>query len=311
MKDERGSWYLLTAIVLGIGLGLLYSWVINPVDYVNTPPISLREDYKDQYRVVIATAFEATGDLQRARDRLALLGDEDPSLALVAQAQRYLAEGKDYANAQALAFLASALGQVPSPVPTRPVDTATLTPSATVSPSPIPTKTASATPTFEPTATATATYTEYPLETPTTTLTPTVTQTPRPSLSPTPTHTPRPTTTPTATLAPPFVLQNQILVCNPTIGEAQIQVFVANAAGIGIPGVEIAIYWEAGEEHFFTGLKPEIDPGYADFTMEPNVTYTLQVAEGGQLIPDITSPECTDADGSRYWGSWRMVFTHP
>ncbi len=311
MNDERGSWYLLTAIVLGISLGLLYSWAINPVDYVDTPPVSLRAEYKDQYRAVIAAAFEATGDLQRARDRLALLGDEEPSLALVAQAQRYLAEGRDFADAQALAFLASALGQVPSPVPTRPENTATSTPTATETPSPTPTETASATSTRKATDTATATLTEHPLETPTATLTPTNTQTPRPSPTPTSTNTPRPTTTPTATLAPPFVLQNQILVCNPTIEEAQIQVFVANAAGIGIPGVEIAIYWEAGEEHFFTGLKPEIDPGYADFTMEPGVAYTLQVAEGGQLIPDLSAPECTDASGSLYWGSWRLVFTHP
>ena len=47
-------------------------------------------------------------------------------------------------------------------------------------------------------------------------------------------------------------------------------------------------------DHFYTGLKPDIDIGYADFGMTPGVNYTLQVAEGGQLITNLTAPECAD-----------------
>jgi hypothetical protein len=94
------------------------------------------------------------------------------------------------------------------------------------------------------------------------------------------------------------------------ITEPQIQVFVSNAAGIGIPGVEIIITWTSGEEHFFTGLKPDIDVGYADFVIEPEVFYVLQVGEGGQLITDLTAPQCMDG-GESYWGSLRLVFSHP
>jgi hypothetical protein len=84
-----------------------------------------------------------------------------------------------------------------------------------------------------------------------------------------------------------------------------------NAAGQGVPGVEVIITWASGQESIFTGLKPEIDPGYADFVMSPGTVYTLQVTGGGQIIPDLSSPECATDDGERYAGSWRLIFKHP
>ena len=314
MKDDRGSWYILTAVVVGIGLGLLYSWIISPVKFVDTPPVSLREDYKERYRAAIAAAYQATGNLERAKDRLELLGDGDSAVILVAQAQRTLADNGSILEAQALANLAAALGQAPTPYPTQPQNTTTLAPSHTL------TQTGSPSPTPEPTNTPTDTPTD--VITPTSTLsstmivtsgpssTPTITRTPQPSQTASTTLPPTLTWTPTATLAPPFVLDNLVEVCNPVITEPQIQVFVSNAAGVGIPGVEIIITWNGGEEHFFTGLKPDIDIGYADFVMEPEVFYVLQVAEGGQLITDLTAPQCISGE-EPYWGSLRLVFSHP
>jgi hypothetical protein len=107
------------------------------------------------------------------------------------------------------------------------------------------------------------------------------------------------------------VLDKQVQVCNPNLSEPQIQVFINNAAGQGVPGVEIIITWADGQESFFTGLKPEMDIGYADYVMSPDLVYTLQVSNGGQLIPDLTIPECEDNDGERYRGSWRLIFKHP
>lgn len=306
-REERGSWYLLTGLVLGIALGLLFSWMIFPTEYIDTTPSTLRADYKDAYRAMIALAYQANGDLPRAQARLALLDEEDSALLMAAQAQRYLGEGVAPREAQALGLLAAMLGQAPdpltaSPVPSNtPVDTAT----PTVSPSPSPTYTL--TPTFTPTGTLTPTNTITPTIGPSAT----VTRTPRPSRTPTATATPLPTRTPTPTLAPPFVLENQILVCNLAIGEPQLQIFVSDAAGFGVPNVEINVSWFNGGESFFTGLKPEIDAGYADFTMIPEIVYTLQIADGGKPIPDLAAPDCEAEDGSRYWGSWRLLFSHP
>jgi hypothetical protein len=310
MREERGSWYLLTGLVIGIILGLLYSWIISPTEYIDTTPDTLRTDHKDSYRLTIALAYRSTGDLARAQARLNLLGDEDSALALAEQAQRHRAEGGSAENAQALADLAAVLGQAPlaftaSPFPTETSAQPSETPTLTLSPT--------ATETLTPEFTATATHTITPTATFTPTLGPTSTATPTPRATdtPAPTRTPLPTRTLTPTLGPPFVLDKQIQVCNPNLTETQIQVFINDAAGQGVPGVEIIISWEGGIESFFTGLKPEIDIGYADFVMVPETIYTLQVSGGGQIIPDISAPECEDDDGERYWGSWRMIFKHP
>jgi hypothetical protein len=115
-EDERGNWYLLTGVVLGIILGILFAWIISPVKYVDTAPESLKDEFKDQYRVLIASAYVANGDLVRAKARLALLDEVDIYLVVAEQAQQILAEGGSVEEAQALGRLALALGQeIPQP----------------------------------------------------------------------------------------------------------------------------------------------------------------------------------------------------
>ena len=115
-EDERGNWYLLTGVVLGIILGILFAWVISPVEYVDTAPESLKDEFKAQYRVLIASAYVANGDLVRAKARLELLGEADSYMSVAEQAQQMLAEGGAVEEAQALGRLALALGQeVPQP----------------------------------------------------------------------------------------------------------------------------------------------------------------------------------------------------
>ncbi len=108
-QDRRGSWYLLTGAVLGVAAGLIYSWLISPVKYVEAPPYVLRADYKDDYRALIATAYLYSNDLLRAEERLQQLKDDNPAQALTLQAQRALAEGHPNEEIQALRSLAMAL----------------------------------------------------------------------------------------------------------------------------------------------------------------------------------------------------------
>ena len=253
---------------------------------------------------LVALAYDATGDQTRANARLALLADDDPAGVLAAQSQRYLAEGFSYNEALALARLSSALGEVPEPAPRTPTGQAESL--ATVSPldgtpeDGLPSETVSAenaATTLEVESEATLAATSGP--SPTITLTRT----------PIPTFTPLPTLTLTPTLSPPYVLKNQALVCEPVSQDSTIQIVVTNAAGEGVPGVEVIVQWPGGEEHFYTGLKPEMGLGYADFEMTPEQTYTLHIAEGGEPVA-LFVPECADG-GQRYWGGWRLVFTHP
>ena len=39
----------LLALLIGIALGLVYGWIISPVEYVDTTPDTLRADYRADY----------------------------------------------------------------------------------------------------------------------------------------------------------------------------------------------------------------------------------------------------------------------
>ena len=48
-------WFLFfLSIALGLAAGLYYGWVINPVEYVNTTPDTLRVDYQADYVLMVA-----------------------------------------------------------------------------------------------------------------------------------------------------------------------------------------------------------------------------------------------------------------
>ncbi len=63
----------LIAIAAGIGLGLVYGWVINPIEYVDYLPGTLKFDYKTDYVLMVAETYRVEGDLPAAARRLALL----------------------------------------------------------------------------------------------------------------------------------------------------------------------------------------------------------------------------------------------
>ena len=62
------------AIIIGLGvglaLGLVYTWVVNPVELVNTYPALMRTDYRRDWVRLAALSYAADGDIQRVRARL-------------------------------------------------------------------------------------------------------------------------------------------------------------------------------------------------------------------------------------------------
>ncbi len=303
MSEERGPWYLATGLILGLALGLVYAWVLFPVRFIDNAPSAMREDFKDQYRALIAIAYAANGDIGRAQARLALLGDPDVFRALSAQAQQALSAGGAPNEARALSELAAAVRQAPvlpatayPGPPSSTPDPGASTQTADLSPSPTLEETVGASQTA-------ATAAEGTVQTPDPTR--------RPTRTPTPTRTPLPTRTPTATPGLPYVLQDRTQVCDPALPEALLQVVTLDADGNQVPGVELQVTWPAGEENFFTGLKPEIGIGYADFDMEPGVDYTLGIPEGGETVEGLSPEECSAESGERYWGGWLVIFEQP
>ncbi len=66
---------VIMGLVLGIGLGLLAGWMVWPVEYADVTPDLLTADARIEYAIMVATAYEADGDLELALGRLARLGD--------------------------------------------------------------------------------------------------------------------------------------------------------------------------------------------------------------------------------------------
>ena len=69
----------LLALVLGIALGLVYGWVVSPVQYVDTTPDTLRADYRADYILMVAEAYQTEHDLDLAARRLAIFGSAPPA----------------------------------------------------------------------------------------------------------------------------------------------------------------------------------------------------------------------------------------
>ncbi len=252
---------LAFAFSLGASVGLYYAWVVNPVQFVDTAPASLRADFQADYLALVAAAYAAAGDLDRAHARLSLIPEPDPSARLAALAQQRLAAGFPEREAQALAALAAALGERPPPASSPTLATGAPTASAR----------------------------------------PTRTATPRPA----------PTRTPTATPGAPFQLLEREQVCDRDLTQPLLIVQVEDAAGRPVPGVEVLVIWDAGQDHFFTGLKPELGSGYGDFAMEPGVNYAVKLADSLQSVTGLAAETCTATDGTTFLGSWRLAFAQP
>jgi len=72
---NMARWILfLIVVLLGGALGLVYGWVVNPVEFIDTTPDSLREDFKADYVLMVAESYRANEDVALAARRLALLG---------------------------------------------------------------------------------------------------------------------------------------------------------------------------------------------------------------------------------------------
>ena len=292
---KRIPWGVLLTLLAGFALGLVYAWTINPLQVYDSEPVALRADFKDDYRSAIAASYAATGNLPRALARLSLLGNSTSTSTetLNSQAQRLIAAG-EFAEADQLAALALALenGTVPESLPS-PISTLKNNPplqasaAATFPPTPedIP---------FQFTETPQASDTELAATQP-------VTDNP----------TPRPTRTLIPTVGAPFALVSQDPICDTNLPDGLLQVLVFSSSRRQVAGARIIITWDNGEEQFFTGLKPELGNGYADYSMSPDLIYTVRLAAGSDIASGLAAPTCQTPAGESFQGGIKLTFQQP
>lgn len=70
--------FFILAILAGFAGGLGYGWGINPVQYRNTSPHTLKVDYQADYILMVAELYNAEKDLPLALARLDFLGNAAP-----------------------------------------------------------------------------------------------------------------------------------------------------------------------------------------------------------------------------------------
>ncbi len=274
---DRRLWplFLLSGLALGLSLGLVFTWLIDPVQYYDTPPDHLRADLNDEYILLICEAYAADHDWVAAQRRLASLDDPDIAAAILDVTERAIASGKPISTIRHLASMAAELG-ISSPslayfLPTLPAN-----PSPTVQ---------QAIATFTPTA--------PPM--------PTVTMTPQPT--PQPTETPQPTLTPSLH----YKLLAQQQICDQDHPDPLLQVVVTDSQGDGVSGERIVVSWTDHETSLYTGFKPELGSGYGDLIIEPGISYAVRLAAGSETVSDIQTDSCTSGTGTQLL-SIRLIF---
>lgn len=277
MKSQR---LFQVGVLLGLALGLCYTWKIEPVQYYDTYPPLLQVEYRADWIRMTALACGQEGSLERARVRLRNLPQEEVRREVGAALDAAVAGGRPLPVLQRMAILAQTYG-VDSPA----VQIYLASGEEVAFSTPLP---------------------PWPSPTPSPTSLP-----PTPSLV-----TPPPLILPTPTpLPPPYLVEETLSSCLP---EPRIAVSITQEVTVtvqgseqlerqGLPGVEVWLLWADGADRAVTGLRPAQGLGYADFAIEPGETYNLYLdSPTGAPIATLLVQPCAGGEGHA-WSSWLLI----
>ncbi len=269
---------LLLGTAVGLLIGLLFAWVIAPVEYYDTYPPLLQPDYRRDWIRMTALTYGQEGNWPRTQIRLHDLAEAEIRQTLARTLDEAVEAGHAISVLQRIAQLAQRYGVDNVTVQ---VYTREITPTPPAQPSPTPQL---ATPTAMP-----------PISLPT--------PTPSPTLAP-------PTPTPSDVSIPPaFAVISQTLTCaaQPQIGVSlQLSETVTERGRdvvqqTPLPGMEIWLLSAEHTDRAITGFKPAQGLGYADFVVEPGQMYNLYIGTPtGAPAATLQIGPCTPEEG----GGW-------
>ncbi len=278
-------WGVVIGLILGISAGLVYTWEVNPIVEVSTDPWQLRAQDRAHYMVAITLAFAGDSNLNRAVERLFSLQMEgnatDPFQDIADTACQLASTGYVNSNSGLRAIrsmmtfyqLQGRSGCADTLIPAGDLQSAAVV--------------------------------QVELATPT--LIPPATKTPLPVSSPNPTSTQRSLVVPTSVPQQDFVIANITTFCDADLAGV-IEVFVQDFGSVGLPGRPVRVRWDGGQSRFFTGLKPERSPGYADFQMEANQGYIIDMPGLSDPSQPLTAENCSLETGGTSLRSYRVFF---
>jgi hypothetical protein len=128
------------------------------------------------------------------------------------------------------------------------------------------------------------------------------------AIPPTPATSPTPAASPTP--VPTYRLVEKTALCASPGSAGTIAVWIQDAQGQPLPGIEVVVSWSTGQDRFYTGLRPERGAGYADFEMAPAIRYEVYLADyrgdtAADLASDLQSGLCQSGVEAL---DWRLVF---
>lgn len=279
-------WGLIFGLFVGIGGGLTYAWVVNPVVEYSTEPWQLRPEDRAHYIVAITLAFAGDSNLNKAVERLIALRGENFNADIfqqVADAACRLASTGYVDSNSGLTAIRSMMTFYQLQGRSGCADT--LLPAGDLAPTPV-----------------------VVIDASTPTLPPPATKTPTPASAVGATPTPPRIIVPTSVPQRDFVLANVSTFCDPQISGV-IEVFVQDFGSVGIAGMPVRVRWDGGEDTFYTGLKPERGPAYADFQMEEGKGYIIDMpGRSDPSAQQLVAASCTTDAGRPAIVSYRAVF---
>lgn len=281
-RSPLSLFMLVLGVAFGIAGGLGYAWVVNPRIEFDTEPRQLKADDRAQYIAAIALNYSYDGDLARALERLIALKPAGDPIQEVADVACRLATTGYVDNSSGLRAVRSMMTFYQLQGRTGCADTLiTISEQATQ---------------------------EVFIELPTPTAIPPATKTPTPEGAARATATPPRVQPPTALPQADFELATVRTDCIAEFSGV-IEVFVQDFNGEGIPGQAVRVNWNEGESTFYTGLKPERGPGYADFQMESGRGYTVEMpGRSDPTSQPLVADTCTTPNGEQAITLYRVFF---
>ncbi len=82
MADKQTVPYLIISILIGAAIGLVYGWVLNPIQPAGCAPDTFRSEYRADYVLMTAESYAGDQDPALALDRLSALSPDNPSLTI-------------------------------------------------------------------------------------------------------------------------------------------------------------------------------------------------------------------------------------
>ena len=73
--ERKAIWALVGGVVLGLVLGVLYAWVVNPVAWEDALPSHLRPDLRADYLRMVIDSYSVNKNVDQALERYEVLGE--------------------------------------------------------------------------------------------------------------------------------------------------------------------------------------------------------------------------------------------